>query len=209
MGCILQCPDGTNSGGREDEGASSAPIKCREKRRDWPAIRSPDYKIRSILSDWSIRCNVRWKSLLPRRESQLANLRRIANDARERQRERERKPGRAGRFGARSRADKRVSAFGRCAATPSYDCNYARGLIYLRRSRFQYRSFGTQITFCRHCAPTDSEALIEFPDCETPRSLRLLSFNYYPPSSMCSYRVLDIVENFGKFDNLRDTRLTM
>lgn len=113
------------SHGWRDREAPSAPIKRRESagmsvydRRSG----SPDCKIRSIPFDWPIRCNVRWKSLLPRPESQLANLRRTARETRERS-------GCASRFDARSRADKWALIFGRCVATPSYDCNYARELI--------------------------------------------------------------------------------
>jgi len=35
------------------------------------AIRVSDCKIRSISFDWPIRCNVRWKSLLPRQNRSL------------------------------------------------------------------------------------------------------------------------------------------
>jgi len=63
MGCILQSPNGTN-------GSYVYPYKV-GRALTIRVIRVSDCKIRSIPFDWPIRCNVRWKSLVPRQNRSL------------------------------------------------------------------------------------------------------------------------------------------
>lgn len=64
MGCILQSPNSTNGSGFVYSYKAGRALAIR-------AIRVSDCEIRSIPFDWPIRCNVRWKSLVPRQNRSL------------------------------------------------------------------------------------------------------------------------------------------